>query len=50
MSFATVVTVLGELLVLVGLLVMTLGVYGMFRMPDVYGQVHATEQGGTSSA
>jgi multicomponent Na+:H+ antiporter subunit G len=37
-------TVLGELLVLLGLVVTTLGVYGMYRMPDVYGQVHAASK------
>jgi multicomponent Na+:H+ antiporter subunit G len=43
-SLDTAVTVLGELLVLLGLVVTTLGVYGMYRMPDVFGQVHAASK------
>lgn len=39
-------TVLGEALAIVALAVMTIGVVGMFRMPDVYGQAHAASKGG----
>ena len=34
----------GDLLVLLGILVMTIGVYGVFRMPDVYTQLHAASK------
>lgn len=30
-----------DALVLLGVVVMTIGVYGLFRMPDVYTQLHA---------
>ncbi|HEV2893659.1 MAG TPA: monovalent cation/H(+) antiporter subunit G, partial [Actinomycetota bacterium] len=33
---------IADVLVLVGLAVMTLGVYGIIRFPDVYTQLHAS--------
>ncbi len=33
-----------DALVVLGLLVMTIGVVGLFRMPDVYTQLHATSK------
>jgi multicomponent Na+:H+ antiporter subunit G len=36
--------VLRDLLLVVGLLVMTVGVVGMFRMPDIYLQLHAASK------
>jgi multicomponent Na+:H+ antiporter subunit G len=33
-----------DLLVLLGVAVMTIGVYGVFRMPDVYTQLHAASK------
>ncbi len=35
---------LSDLLVVVGLVVMTIGVYGLYRMPDVYTQLHASSK------
>jgi multicomponent Na+:H+ antiporter subunit G len=35
---------LGDVLVVLGLVVMTVGVYGLYRMPDVYTQVHASSK------
>ena len=32
---------IADVFILLGLAVMTLGVFGVFRMPDVYGQLHA---------
>ncbi|HEY3475823.1 MAG TPA: monovalent cation/H(+) antiporter subunit G, partial [Anaerolineales bacterium] len=32
-------------LVLLGLLIMTLAVVGLFRMPDIYTQLHAASKG-----
>ena len=37
--------ILGEVLTVVGLVTMTIGVLGMFRMPDVYGQAHSASKG-----
>ena len=42
----TVWEIAGEALVLLGLVVLTIGVLGMLRMPDVYGQAHAASKGG----
>jgi multicomponent Na+:H+ antiporter subunit G len=36
--------VLADLLVVLGVLVMTIGVYGVFRMPDIYTQLHAASK------
>lgn len=33
-----------DALVLLGVVVMTIGVYGLFRMPDVYTQLHAASK------
>lgn len=38
---SSVVPFLADVLVLLGLLVMTLGVYGMVRLPDAYTRLHA---------
>lgn len=35
---------LSDALIILGLLVMTLGVYGMIRMPDIYAQLHAASK------
>jgi len=40
------IAVLGEVLAILALVVITIGVIGMFRMPDVYGQAHAAGKGG----
>lgn len=42
----TVWEIAGEVLVVLGLVVLTIGVLGMLRMPDVYGQAHAASKGG----
>lgn len=42
MSGLDATAVLGDLLVAVGLLLTTLGVIGIYRMPDVYNQLHAS--------
>lgn len=39
-----IVAVVSDILVLLGVLVMTIGVYGIFRMPDVYTQLHAASK------
>jgi multicomponent Na+:H+ antiporter subunit G len=39
-----VTAVLADLLVVIGVLVMTIGVYGLFRMPDTYTQLHAASK------
>jgi multicomponent Na+:H+ antiporter subunit G len=36
--------VLSDVLVVLGLVVMTVGVYGLYRMPDVYTQLHASSK------
>jgi len=41
LSLELVVALVADLLVVLGLLVTTLGVAGMFRLPDVYSQLHA---------
>jgi multicomponent Na+:H+ antiporter subunit G len=33
-----------DVLVVLGVLVMTIGVYGVFRMPDIYTQLHAASK------
>jgi multicomponent Na+:H+ antiporter subunit G len=38
---SSVVPFLADVLVLIGVLVMTLGVYGMVRLPDAYTRLHA---------
>jgi multicomponent Na+:H+ antiporter subunit G len=35
---------LSDALVVLGLVVMTVGVYGLYRMPDVYTQLHASSK------
>jgi multicomponent Na+:H+ antiporter subunit G len=35
---------LSDVLVVLGLVVMTVGVYGLYRMPDVYTQLHASSK------
>jgi monovalent cation/proton antiporter MnhG/PhaG subunit len=35
---------LADLLVILGLVVMTIGVYVLYRMPDVYTQPHASSK------
>ena len=35
---------ISDALIIVGLLVMTLGVYGMIRMPDIYTRLHAASK------
>jgi multicomponent Na+:H+ antiporter subunit G len=35
---------LSDVLIILGLLVMTLGVYGMIRMPDIYTRLHAASK------
>ena len=37
-------SLLSDALIIVGLLVMTLGVYGMIRMPDIYTRLHAASK------
>lgn len=37
-------SLLSDVLIILGLLVMTLGVYGMIRMPDVYTRLHAASK------
>ncbi len=44
MSADTPLAVLGDVLIVIGLLVTTLGVLGMFRMPDVYTRLHAASK------
>ena len=39
-----IVALLSDALVVLGVLVMTIGVYGVFRMPDVYTQLHAASK------
>lgn len=41
---ATVVPYLADALVLLGVFVMTAGVYGMIRMPDTYTRLHAASK------
>ena len=38
---SVVLDVVGGLLLLIGLTLMTVGLYGVLRMPDTYGQLHA---------
>ncbi len=38
------IDLLSDALIILGLLVMTLGVYGMIRMPDVYTRLHAASK------
>ncbi|HYH13438.1 MAG TPA: monovalent cation/H(+) antiporter subunit G [Thermomicrobiales bacterium] len=35
---------ISDALIIIGLLVMTLGVYGMIRMPDIYTRLHAASK------
>jgi multicomponent Na+:H+ antiporter subunit G len=39
-----IVALAADLLVVLGVAVMTIGVYGVFRMPDVYTQLHAASK------
>ncbi|HEY7519217.1 MAG TPA: monovalent cation/H(+) antiporter subunit G [Methylomirabilota bacterium] len=39
--FAAVLDVVAVVLLALGSIIMTISVYGVFRMPDVYSQVHA---------
>ncbi|MBD0291768.1 MAG: monovalent cation/H(+) antiporter subunit G, partial [Thermoleophilia bacterium] len=38
------VALLADVLVVLGVAVMTVGVYGLYRMPDVYTQLHAASK------
>jgi multicomponent Na+:H+ antiporter subunit G len=38
--------ILSDVLVLAGLAILTVGVYGVVRMPDVYTQLHAASKAG----
>jgi multicomponent Na+:H+ antiporter subunit G len=38
--------VIGDLLILLGLAILTVGVYGIVRLPDVYTQLHAASKAG----
>lgn len=40
------ITVLADILIIVGLAILTIGVYGVVRMPDVYTQLHAASKAG----
>ena len=44
MSWHDVVPWLADALVLLGMAVMTTGVYGLFRMPDIYTKLHAVSK------
>ena len=39
-------TVLTELLTILGVMILTIGVYGVVRLPDVYTQLHAASKAG----
>ncbi len=41
---ATALALLADALVIVGVLIMTVAVYGAFRMPDIYTRLHATSK------
>jgi multicomponent Na+:H+ antiporter subunit G len=41
-----VIQLISDVLLVVGLLVLTIGVYGVVRMPDVYTQLHAASKAG----
>jgi multicomponent Na+:H+ antiporter subunit G len=41
-----VTAVVGDLLIVAGLAILTLAVYGVVRMPDVYTQMHAASKAG----
>jgi multicomponent Na+:H+ antiporter subunit G len=41
-----VIAVLDDLLVVLGLVLLTIGVYGVVRLPDVYTQLHAASKAG----
>lgn len=38
--------VIADLLILLGLMILTAGVYGIVRLPDVYTQLHAASKAG----
>ena len=40
------IQILSDVLLVIGLLVLTIGVYGVVRMPDVYTQLHAASKAG----
>jgi multicomponent Na+:H+ antiporter subunit G len=40
------VTVTGDVLIVLGLALLTLGVFGIVRLPDVYTQLHAASKAG----
>jgi multicomponent Na+:H+ antiporter subunit G len=44
MTAVTVVSLAADVLVVLGIVVMTIGVIGMFRMPDIYTQLHAASK------
>lgn len=44
MEFSTLEPWIADALVVIGVAVMTMGVYGIFRMPDVYLQLHAASK------
>lgn len=37
-------SLIADALIVLGLLIITVGVYGVMRLPDVYGQVHAASK------
>ncbi len=40
----TVLMILTDVLIIVGLVILTIAVYGVFRMPDLYTQLHAASK------
>lgn len=40
------ITVVGDVLIIASLLILTIAVYGVLRMPDVYTQLHAASKAG----
>jgi multicomponent Na+:H+ antiporter subunit G len=41
----TIVALLADALVILGVAIMTISVYGAFRMPDIYTRLHGTSKG-----
>lgn len=44
MSFELVAALVADVLVILGVTIMTIGVYGMIRMPDTYTRLHAASK------
>jgi multicomponent Na+:H+ antiporter subunit G len=44
MSLELVTSLLADALVILGVFIMTIGVYGMIRLPDTYTRLHATSK------